>query len=75
MRGNTALIGWLERVGRGREAAGHGGDHGGAGPGEAEEGEEERKVKGAADRWGRVVSERKKKEKEMAAVGCRGGRG
>jgi hypothetical protein len=37
-------------------------------------GEEERKVKGAANRWGRVVSERKKKEKEMAALGCRGGR-
>jgi hypothetical protein len=38
MRGNAALIGRLERVGRGREAAGHGGDRGGAGPGEAEEG-------------------------------------
>jgi hypothetical protein len=63
MRGNVTLIGRLQRVGRRTEAAGRGGDRGGAGPAEAEEGEEERKVKGTADQWGRVVSERKKKKK------------
>jgi hypothetical protein len=44
--------------------------------GEAEEGEKGRKEKGsAADRWGRDVSETRRKEKETAVVGCRGGRG
>jgi hypothetical protein len=38
MRGNASLIGRLERVGRGREAAGRGGDRGGTRSGEAEEG-------------------------------------
>jgi hypothetical protein len=72
MRGNAALIGRLERVGRGREAAARGGDRGGAGPGEAEDGGEERKVKGAADRWaGSSAKERKRKKRwqSWAATG------
>jgi hypothetical protein len=65
------LTGRASRKGKG--AAGRVGDSGGAGRGESEEGEEERKVKGgAADQWGRDVSETGRKEKEMAAVGCRG---
>jgi hypothetical protein len=55
--------------------AGRGGNHGGVGPGEAEEGgEEERKVKGAPLTSGAGMSVRQKeKKKETAAVGCRGG--
>jgi hypothetical protein len=60
-----------ERKGK---AAGHGEICGGAGLGEAEEGEEERKGDGGeTDRWGRLVSETKEKKEpgEWAAMGRR----
>jgi hypothetical protein len=58
-----------ERKGK---AAGHGEICGGAGLGEAEEGEEERKGDGGeTDRWGRLVSETKEK-KGAGRVGCNG---
>jgi hypothetical protein len=73
MRGNATLIGRLEQVGRGREAAGRGGDCSGAGPGEAEEGVRRKEGEGEPLTGGAGTSarqeEKKKRQRPWAAAG------
>jgi hypothetical protein len=59
---------------RNRKAAGRGGICGGAGPGEAKEGKKKGRRRGEIDRWDRLVSKRKRKEKGAGGVGCCGGK-
>jgi hypothetical protein len=55
----------LDEEGKEGKAAGRGGNHGGAEPGKAEEGKKKKgRGRGAADRWGRRVSGRRKRKRK-----------